>query len=119
MPEVRDPCLCGNCPDMHEEHSKCCQYEMKNRAACEKEDVSCIVDVKKMNKVWDKVRKIAAWNLSLIIFFRRFLRFLWMLTIRLLVWESLHPLKISKINIYNLEPNECCLKFLVQFHVKN
>ena len=58
IPEASNACLCGNCPSVPEEHSKCCHYETKNKAACEKEDVTCIIDVRKMNKIWDKVRKL-------------------------------------------------------------
>ena len=53
--DLAQVCLCELCPEIPEKDSKCCHCEDKNKAACEEEGVTCIIRLKKMSKIWDKV----------------------------------------------------------------
>ena len=48
-------CLCEHCPPVPEKDSKCCYSEANIKAAIEKESTSCVINLKKMSKIWDKV----------------------------------------------------------------
>jgi hypothetical protein len=54
LPDV-SVCLCDHCPDVTDEHSKCCFNEAKIKEVCSNEGVVCITKVAKMAKLWDKV----------------------------------------------------------------
>ena len=48
-------CTCAHCPKDLIEHSKCCHQEGKIKSELERESVNCVVALKKMAKLWDKV----------------------------------------------------------------
>ena len=48
-------CTCALCPKDPIEHSKCCHLEGRIKSELENESVNCVVALKKMTKLWDKV----------------------------------------------------------------
>ena len=52
---TQDTCMCTLCPLVPIEHCKCCKAEANIKAACEDENVSCVIKLKKIDKLWNKV----------------------------------------------------------------
>ena len=52
---IQDTCMCTLCPLKPIEHCKCCKAEAKIKAACEEENVDCVIKLKKIDKLWNKV----------------------------------------------------------------
>ena len=53
--EIADHCSCFNCPDTPIDLSKCCLSEMKIRTACQEQKVGCVLKLKKLENLWNKV----------------------------------------------------------------
>ena len=49
---TQDTCMCTLCPLKPIE---CCKAEAKIKAACEEENVNCVIKLKKIDKLWNKV----------------------------------------------------------------
>ena len=54
--ESTDLCSCSSCPTIAIPLSKCCLSEAKIRNECQKENVDCVLKLKKIEKLWDKVK---------------------------------------------------------------
>ena len=54
--ESTNLCSCLNCPSTAIDLSKCCLTETKIRNECQKENVGCVLKLKKIDKLWDKVK---------------------------------------------------------------
>ena len=55
MENNADLCSCSNCPRAAIDLSKCCLSETKLKIECQKENVGCVLKLKKIEKLWDKV----------------------------------------------------------------
>ena len=55
LEENADLCTCSSCPNTPIDRSKCCLSEAKIKNECQLENVNCVLKLKKIEKLWDKV----------------------------------------------------------------
>ena len=108
--------VCGQCPAFQLDFM-CCLSEAKNKVACDKGEVSCILKLRRISKVWDKECIIEA-NKNKInknSLFRRCWKLLsiattspWVWAFRLNQITSMSNLLINQLSIYKLQMSFKC-----------